>query len=66
MKTGLYEIVICRKIAPNGIGIDAIRFEEKDPTEIREIKKVCKEMNWIVYSLHELNLSELKGILNLI
>lgn len=66
MKTGLYEIIICRKIAPNGIGIDSIRFEEKDPTEIKEIKEICKKENWIIYSLHELNLSELKEVLNLI
>jgi hypothetical protein len=59
MKTGLYTIIICRKIAPNGIGIDAIEYEKKDPTEIKEIKEICKKENWIIYSLHEIKPNEL-------
>ena len=60
MKTGLYEIIICRKISPNGIGVDAIKYKRKDSTEIKEIKQVCKEMNWIIYLLSELDSSELE------
>lgn len=59
MKTGLYTIIICRKISPNGIGIDSIEYKKKDPTEIKEIKAVCKSMDWIIYSLHEIKPNEL-------
>ena len=60
MKTGLYKIVICRKISPNGIGIDPMIFNNKDSTEIKEIKEICKKENWIIYLLSELDSSELE------
>ena len=60
MKTGLYRLVICRKISANGLPIDHIEFNKLDHTELETIKESAISENWHIYCQGELTKSELK------
>lgn len=60
MKTGVYLLVICKKIDKNGIAINPIEYENIDATELKFIKEAVNKSDWTIYSQNEIQFSNLE------
>lgn len=62
MKTGIYRLVICEKISPNGLPVNHIEFVPIDKIELDGIKETAKLEGWKIYCQGELSQTELRKL----